>query len=201
MDLGLKDKVAIITGGSDGIGKAAAISMITEGTKVAIVGRTQSKLDLAVAEIKKLTNGNVIGISADVSVEADVQSMVNKVISEFGQKRLPGEEINEKHINMASSIQKILEEREIEFTGSGSEASLIAMNKLETKKTWRELSLPTADFVEIRNAGTKEVETTPYLSGESDVTSLGKSFVVKPARECSSCGVSIVLPCMHYPNA
>ena len=85
MDLGLKDKVAIITGGSDGIGKAAAISMITEGTKVAIVGRTQSKLDLAVAEIKKLTNGNVIGISADVSVEADVQSMVNKVISEFGQ--------------------------------------------------------------------------------------------------------------------
>ena len=85
MDLGLKDKVAIITGGSDGIGKAAAISMATEKAKVAIVGRTQTKLDLAVAEIKKFTNGNVIGISADVSVEADVQSMVDKVISEFGQ--------------------------------------------------------------------------------------------------------------------
>ena len=85
MDLGLKDKVAIITGGSDGIGKAAAISMATEGTKVAIVGRTQSKLDLAVEEIKKLSNGDVIGISADVSVESDVQSMIDKVISEFGQ--------------------------------------------------------------------------------------------------------------------
>ena len=57
MDLGLKDKVAIITGGSDGIGKAAAISMVAEGAKVAIVGRTQAKLDSAVAEIKKLTNG------------------------------------------------------------------------------------------------------------------------------------------------
>ena len=85
MDLGLKDKVAIITGGSDGIGKAAAISMATEGTKVAIVGRTQSKLDLAVEEIKKLSNGDVIGISADVSVESDVQSMIDKVISEFGK--------------------------------------------------------------------------------------------------------------------
>ena len=85
MDLGLKDNVAIITGGSDGIGKAAAISMVTEGVKVAIVGRTQAKLDLAVPEIKKFSNGDVIGIPADVSVEADVQSMVAKVISEFGQ--------------------------------------------------------------------------------------------------------------------
>ena len=49
------------------------------------MGRTQSKLDLAVEEIKKLSNGDVIGISADVSVESDVQSMIDKVISEFGQ--------------------------------------------------------------------------------------------------------------------
>ena len=91
-------------------------------------------------------------------------------------------------------IQKILEEREIEFTGSGSKASLISMNKSETKKAWRELSLPTPDFVEIRNGGTKDVETIPYVSGEGDVTSLDKSFVVKPAREGSSFGVSIIHP-------
>ena len=52
MDLGLNGKVAIVTGGSDGIGKAAAISLASEGAKVAIVGRTQSKLDAAIAEIK-----------------------------------------------------------------------------------------------------------------------------------------------------
>ena len=91
-------------------------------------------------------------------------------------------------------IQKILEENKIQFTGSGSEACEIAMNKSETKKIWRDLSLPTPDFVEIRNAGTSDLKTTPYLSGENDVSPLEESFVVKPAREGSSFGISIVHP-------
>ncbi len=62
MDLELTGKVAIVTGGSDGIGKAAAISMAREGARVAIVGRTQGKLDSAVAEIKSETGGEVIGV-------------------------------------------------------------------------------------------------------------------------------------------
>ena len=91
-------------------------------------------------------------------------------------------------------IQKILEDRKIKYTGSDSEACKLAMNKCETKKIWRELSLPTPDFVEIKNAGKNEVETFPFVSGEEDVASLDKSFVVKPAREGSSVGVSIVHP-------
>ncbi len=91
-------------------------------------------------------------------------------------------------------IQKILEENKIQFTGSNSSACEVAMNKVETKKIWRDLSLPTPDFVEIRNAGTPNLETTPFLSGENDVSPLEASFVVKPAREGSSFGISIVHP-------
>ena len=91
-------------------------------------------------------------------------------------------------------LQKILEENKIQFTGSGSEACEIAMNKSETKKIWRDLSLPTPDFVEIRNVGTSDLETTPFLSGENDVSTLEESFVVKPAREGSSLGINIVHP-------
>ena len=91
-------------------------------------------------------------------------------------------------------IQRILEENKIQFTGSGSEACGIAMNKSETKKIWRDLSLPTPDFVEILNAGTSDLETNPFLSGEIDVSTLEESFVVKPAREGSSFGISIVHP-------
>ena len=84
MDLELTGKVAIVTGGSDGIGKAAAASMAREGAKVAIVGRTQAKLDAAITEIKAGTGGEVIGVAADVSVESDVQAMVATVVDEFG---------------------------------------------------------------------------------------------------------------------
>lgn len=49
-------------------------------------------------------------------------------------------------------IQAILEEKNIQFTGSNSKSCELSMNKSETKKIWRELSLPTPDFVEIKNA-------------------------------------------------
>jgi len=91
-------------------------------------------------------------------------------------------------------IQAILEEKNIQFTGSNSKSCELSMNKLETKKIWRELSLPTPDFVEIKNAGTTKTQTSPFLSSEQDVSALEESFVVKPAREGSSFGVSIVHP-------
>ena len=91
-------------------------------------------------------------------------------------------------------IQKILEDNEIQFTGSNSTSCDLAMNKSETKKVWRDLSLPTPDFVEISNAGTSKTQTTPFLSGEKDITPLEEAFVVKPAREGSSLGISIIKP-------
>ena len=109
MDLGLSGKVAVITGGSEGIGKAAAISMVTEGAKVAIVGRTQSKLDAAIAEIKEATNGGeAMGISADVSVEADVQAMVAKVLSQYGQIDIL---VNNAGTSSATTLEEMTDEQ------------------------------------------------------------------------------------------
>ena len=91
-------------------------------------------------------------------------------------------------------IQKVLEEKGILYTGSDPQSCEIAMNKSESKKIWRDLTLPTPDFVEIKKAGTAEMKLTPYLSQEKDITALDKSFVVKPSREGSSFGISIVKP-------
>jgi|TARA_B100002003_G_C14101891_1_gene529933 NAD(P)-dependent dehydrogenase (short-subunit alcohol dehydrogenase family) len=85
MELGLKGKVALITGGSEGIGKAAGMSMAAEGAKVAICARRQDVLDQAATEIREATGGEVLAISADVSDAAAVEATVARVVAEFGR--------------------------------------------------------------------------------------------------------------------
>ena len=85
MDLGVTGKVAIVTGGSDGIGRAAAQRLSAEGAKVALVSRTQADLDLAAEEMSAATGNEVIGIATDVRDEASVQAMVEAVASRWGR--------------------------------------------------------------------------------------------------------------------
>jgi 3-oxoacyl-[acyl-carrier protein] reductase len=84
MELGLKDKVAVITGGTEGIGRATAIRLAREGAKVAICARNQDKLDQTAAEIKK-AGGAVLPLAADVGKAADVEKLMAAVISHFGR--------------------------------------------------------------------------------------------------------------------
>ena len=84
MDLKLKGKVAIITGGSDGIGKAAALSLSREGARVAIAARTEATLTNAAKEIIDETGNEVIGIPTDVTDEAQVEALINEVVSKWG---------------------------------------------------------------------------------------------------------------------
>ena len=85
MDLGLQDKVAIVTGGSEGIGKAAALSMANEGAKVIIVARRQEVLDQAAADIKTATEGVVLPLSVDVTDPGAAKKVVGTAIERFGK--------------------------------------------------------------------------------------------------------------------
>jgi 3-oxoacyl-[acyl-carrier protein] reductase len=84
LDLGLNGKVAIITGGSEGLGRAAAEKLAVEGARVAICARRKDKLDQAADEIRKATNGQVLAYAADVSRAADCEGLVNAVVAQWG---------------------------------------------------------------------------------------------------------------------
>ena len=83
MNLELEGKVAVITGGSDGIGKAAALSLSQEGAHVAIAARDQTRLDDAVSEISTQTGNPLMGISTDVRDESSVVSLIAQVTDEW----------------------------------------------------------------------------------------------------------------------
>ncbi len=78
----LKDKVAIVTGGGTGIGKAIAFAFASEGAKVVITSRTLSRLEEVVEDIKS-RGGEAKAIQTDVSDEKQVQRMVAQTLNEY----------------------------------------------------------------------------------------------------------------------
>jgi NAD(P)-dependent dehydrogenase (short-subunit alcohol dehydrogenase family) len=78
------NKVALITGGTAGIGRATAIAFAVEGAKVVITGRREKEGQEVVDEIAK-TGGEAIFIKTDVAKAADVQAMVEKTVQAFGR--------------------------------------------------------------------------------------------------------------------
>lgn len=78
----LKNKVAYITGGTKGIGFAVARTLLNQGMRVAISGRSQESVDKA---LKDFNNDAVLGIVSDVAKMADEKDAVAKIIDKWGQ--------------------------------------------------------------------------------------------------------------------
>ncbi|MCX6024496.1 MAG: SDR family NAD(P)-dependent oxidoreductase, partial [Chloroflexi bacterium] len=84
MDLELRGKTAIVTGGSRGIGKAIARELAREGVDVAIVARDPEALAAAAAEIAQETGRRIVPISVDTGNDASVKEMVRQAAAAFG---------------------------------------------------------------------------------------------------------------------
>src|SRR5881296_3785942 len=84
MDLGLKGKRAIVTGGSLGIGKAIARELAREGADVAIAARSKGPLEAAARELATETGRRIIPLVADVTSKAQVDAMVAQAAAQLG---------------------------------------------------------------------------------------------------------------------
>ena len=84
MDFGIKDKVALVTAASRGLGKAVALQLSRERAKVAICSRNETNLLRAREEIVRLTGGPVLAFPADVTKKDHVEKLIERVVAEFG---------------------------------------------------------------------------------------------------------------------
>jgi NAD(P)-dependent dehydrogenase (short-subunit alcohol dehydrogenase family) len=83
MELGLKGKCALVTGATQGIGRATALLLAREGAKVALVARGQEGLDRCAKEISS-AGGEALAVQGDVTRAADVERAVKEVSARFG---------------------------------------------------------------------------------------------------------------------
>ena len=85
MDPGLKNKVALVTGGSMGIGKATAMALAQQGAQVAICARGLEALKATAQEIKDATESQVISIRADMTSAEDIKMLVFSTVQALGE--------------------------------------------------------------------------------------------------------------------
>ena len=85
MDLGLKDKVAIVGGASKGLGRACAEVLAEEGAKVAMCSRTRSELERAAKEIRESTGADVFALPGDLDRHDTIRELVAAAVGRYGR--------------------------------------------------------------------------------------------------------------------
>ncbi len=85
MDLGLRDRVALVTASSRGLGKACALELAREGATVVICARNGGRLEATAAEIGRSTGAEVLPIVADLTDAAQIRHLVDETLRRYGR--------------------------------------------------------------------------------------------------------------------
>ena len=85
MDKVLQDRIAIVTGGAQGLGEAICHRLACEGAHVVVADINLEQAEQVAAEIAAQTDRRAIAVEADVTDEAQVEALVNRTVEEFGR--------------------------------------------------------------------------------------------------------------------
>ncbi|HSO23512.1 MAG TPA: SDR family oxidoreductase [Chondromyces sp.] len=86
-EMGIAGKVAVVTGGSSGIGRAVAVALVERGVRVVVVGLTQARVSAVAGALRARSAdpGDVLPLTLDVRSESDMEQMAHSVLSRFGR--------------------------------------------------------------------------------------------------------------------
>lgn len=104
MELGLRGKTVLVTGGSKGIGLYSALQFVKEGAKVAIAARGEDALAEAKAIIREQTNVEIFTICADISKQKDCKRIVEETVAHYGKLHIL---INNAGTSSANSFEDV----------------------------------------------------------------------------------------------
>ncbi len=175
MDLGLTGKVAMITGGSHGLGLQAAKCLAREGCKVAICARGQEQLDSAVAELRA-TGYQAHGTQADVTIEEDSTRFYNDTITNLGQPDILVNNVGGRRGSV------LLEETTMEQFREGLEVNLFSAVRLMTMVLAHMKAQDWGRIINISSIyGREHGGSIDYMTGKAGLIAFSKHLALQLA--------------------
>ncbi|MCQ2006067.1 SDR family oxidoreductase [Rhizobium sp. NRK18] len=182
----VKGRIALVTGGGTGVGKAMSRALSTAGWRVVIAGRRKDVLDKAASELSAETGGEVVGIAADIGDPASVRALFDEIEGKFGRLDLL--------VNNAGRSNSSVPLEEISFE---EWSSVVAANLtgafLCTQQAFRLMKAQTPQGGRIINNGsisatTPRPKSAPYTATKHAISGLTKSSALDGRPFDIACG-------------
>ncbi len=170
----LDGKVALVTGGSRGLGYVIAEALSSAGAAVALSSRTAEPAKRAAESIAKATGRDVVGLAADVTAAANVESMIERVLQSFGRIDIL---VNNAGINVRGPIEDLREDdwdAVIDTNLKGPWLCCRAVAPAMKRQKWGRVINVSSMLGEIALPG-----RTPYASSKGGHTMLTKTLALE----------------------